>query len=124
MNKNNGKIWNNTHLCVSLKTQLRTDRCATSGKSYQGVLRYDAECEEFRYDEHFTFIETMPQGAAKRNPHVFDGKYVSVTLRDNGSYRPNLKQTPRLLTSLDVECYAFEVYRELRNGLISLVEKG
>ena len=75
MKKNNENFWNNnTHLCVNLKTQLRSDRCAKLGKSYPGVLRRDVFCEEFRYDDHFTFVETVPQPAQKRSPRVYDGE--------------------------------------------------
>ena len=61
----------NTHLCVDLKTLLRSDCVAKAGKSYPGVLRRDVECEEFNYDDHFSFVETLPPTAGKRNPHVY-----------------------------------------------------
>ena len=92
MKKNNEKFWNNnTHLCVNLKTQLRSDRYAKTGKSYQGVLRRDVFCEEFCYEDHFTFVETLPQPAQKHNPQVYNGQYITVTRHDDGTYRPNLK---------------------------------
>ena len=92
MKKNNEKVWhNNTHLCVNLKTQLRSDRRAKSGKGYQGILRRDVECDEFLYDEHFTFTEIVPQAPQKRNPHVYDGEFITVTRRSDGSYHPNFK---------------------------------
>ena len=59
-----------------------------TGKDYQGVLRRDVECEEFLYDEHFTFVETLPW-SMKRNPRVYNGRYISVTRQDNGNLRPN-----------------------------------
>ena len=83
--------WNrNTHLSVDLKTQLRSDHYMKPGKSYQGVLRRDIECDEFLYGEHFTFVETEAPATGKRNPHVFRGKHITITRRDDGTYRPKL----------------------------------
>ena len=50
----------NTELSVDLKTILRSDSKMKAGKNYQGILRRDEICEEFHYDEHFTFTETQP----------------------------------------------------------------
>ena len=71
---------------------MRTCRLGDPKGSYTGVLRRDVECEEFRYDEHFTFVETVPPTAGKRNPHIFSGLYISVTRRDDGSLRLNFKE--------------------------------
>ena len=123
MKKNNENFWNNnTHLGVDLKTQLRSDRFAKNGKSYQGVLRRDVESDEFRYDDHFTFTETVPQPAQKRNPRVFNGKYLTVTRRDDGSYHPNFKPL-KTDESFNLERYALGVYNELLWALEGLVEE-
>jgi hypothetical protein len=122
-----GKIeeqgWNrNTHLCVDLKTQLISDRSMKAGKGYLGVLRRDEICEEFRYMEHFTFVETMPQTACKRNPRVFDGMFITATRQSDGELRLNFK---RLLVDEDFcpECYALGVYNEICVALEGLIEK-
>jgi hypothetical protein len=97
-----------------------------TGKEYQGVFRLDSEAtiDEFLCrDPHYTFIETVPMTAGKRNLHVFDGEYITVTRRDDGSLRPNFKPMPKLGANLSVDNYAFEVYRELRGALKGLVEK-
>ena len=122
-----GKIeeqgWNrNTHLCVDLKTQLISDRSMKAGKGYLGVLRRDEICEEFRYMEHFTFVETMPQTACKRNPRVFDGEFITVTRWDDGSLHPNFKPT-RMGSDFSVDGYAIGVMDELRQALEGLVGK-
>ena len=115
--------WNpNTHLSVDLKTLLRSDSKMKTGKNYQGILRRDEICEEFRYDEHFTFVETVPQTAGKRNPHVFDGKYITVTRRDDGSLRLNFKELPKG-TNFNLERFALGVYNELCMALYGLVEE-
>ena len=59
--KSNLNGWHkNTELCVNVKTMLLSDVRMKVGKSYQGVLRRDVECEDYRYDEQFTFVETLP----------------------------------------------------------------
>ena len=112
----------NTHLSVDLKTLLRSDSKMKAGKNYQGILRRDEICEEFRYEEHFTFVETVPQTAGKRNPHVFDGKYITVTRRDDGSLRLNFKELPKG-ANFNLERFALGVYNDLCMALGGLVEK-
>lgn len=116
----------NTDLGCNVKTLLRSDKRAKAGKSYPGVLRLDSETKVDEFlcrDPHYTFAETVPLTAGKRNPHVFNGQYVTITRKDDGSYRPNLKQMPELGAKLSVDNYAFEVYRELRQGLKGLIEE-
>ena len=116
----------NTELGCDVKTILRSDKRMLVNKAYLGVLRLDleADIDEFRcLDPHMTFIETVPMTAGKRNPHVFDGEYITLTRRDDGSLRPNFKPMPKLGANLSVDNYAFEVYRELRGALKGLVEE-
>ena len=75
----------NTHLCVELKTFLRRERMARLNKPYQGVLTRDGE-------EHFNFVETTSPAAGKRNPRVYDGRCITVTLWEDGSRHLNFKQ--------------------------------
>ena len=116
----------NTELGCDVKTLLRSDKRMLVNKAYPGVLRLDAEADidEFRCrDAHMTFIETVPMTAGKRNPHVFDGEYITLTRRDDGSLRPNFKPMPQLGLNMSVDNYTFEVYRELRGALKGLVEE-
>lgn len=122
MKKDYEKVWNrNTHLAVNLKTQLRSDRKMKVGKDYQGVLKRDVECDEFHWDEHFTFVETLPW-SMKRNPRLFNGKFISVTRRDDGSLRPNFKPL-KMGDDFSLERYALGVYNELSTALGGLVEE-
>ncbi|MBO5549794.1 MAG: hypothetical protein J5954_09290 [Prevotella sp.] len=114
-------MYKNTELCVDVKTILHNDRKMKPGKEYQGVMRRDIECEEFRYDEHYTFVETAPW-TTKRNPRVFNGKYISVTRRDDGSLRLNFKPLPTT-DDFNVVSYAVAVSNELMWALEGLVEK-
>ena len=111
-------------MAVDLKTILRSDRSMKTGKEYQGVLRrdQDASIEDFRCrDAHFTFVETLPQSAGKRNPHVFNGQYITVTRRDDGSLRLNFKPM-KVDKDFSVYRYALGVFNELMWALEDLVE--
>lgn len=115
--------WNpNTHLSVDLKTLLRRDSKMKAGKNYLGVLRRDVECEEFRYDEHFTFAEMEPLTSGKRNRRVFDGKHITLTMSDNGTPRLNFKKL-EMGAVFSIERYALEVYNEICLSLGGLIEK-
>ena len=114
----------NTDLSVNLKTILYSDRKMKPCKDYQGVLRLDAEgtVEEFlSRDAHYTFVETLPW-TSKRNPRLFNGKYISITRRPDGSLRPNFKPL-KVTKGFSVERYTFNVYLELHKALKGLVEK-
>ena len=115
----------NTDLAVDLKTILRSDRTMKTGKDYQGVLRRDsdADIEDFRCrDAHYTFIETVRTTAEKRNPHVFFGKYITITRRDNGTLRLNFRPV-KMDKDFSVERYALGVCNELMWALEGLVEE-
>ena len=124
--KSNLNGWNpNTELSVDLKTMLRRDRRIMKGKEYHGVLRRDAEAEieEFRCrDAHFTFVETMAQPAERRNPRIFEGQYISVTRRRDGSLRLNFKEL-KVGADFKLERYALGVYNEICLALAGLIEE-
>jgi len=121
------KRWHrNTDLCVDLKTLLRTDTYARTGKTYHGLLRRDsdAEIDEFRArDAHYTFIETAEAQPRKRNPHVYRGRYITVTRRDDGQLRPNFRPTDLAAEHLSVPDYAVSVANELLQALEGLIER-
>ena len=116
--------YSNTDLGCEVKTILRSDVRMKTGKEYQGVLRLDSEgiVDEFLYrDPHYTFIETVPPTAGKRNPHLFVGAYITITRRDDGSLRPNFKPM-KIGAGFSVEKYASGVANELLWALEGLVE--
>ena len=100
----------NTDLGCDLKTILSSDTSMQTGKEYQGVLRRD---NDTIVDEYI---------CKKRNPRVFNGEYITVTRRDDGSLRPNFKpiKTGR---GFDVVRYAMAVSNELLWALDGLVEE-
>ncbi len=108
--------WNrNTDCCVDVKTFLRSDRLTRIGKTYQGLLRMD-----HRY--HYTFIETKSTKTQRRNPRIYEGRYLTVTCQADGSFRPNLRQV-RISADFDVDDYILGVRNELRSALTGLVEE-
>ena len=119
----NQEGWNrNTALCVNLKTILRQERMMKPGKGYTGVLKRDVICEDFHYDEHYTFIETLSSTNGKRNPRVFDGEFITVTLWGDGTLHPNFKQM-EIGKDFTVDGYALAVCDEIRQALKGLIEK-
>ena len=114
-------MYKNTILCCDLKTILSSDRIMKAAKDYTGILRREVDIDELRYDEHYTFVETLPW-TMKRNPRVYAGKHITVTRRDDGSLRLNFRP---LKTGYDfsIERYALGVYNEICMALSGLVEE-
>lgn len=100
---------------MDVKTILHSDSISKIGKDYQGVLTRDT-------DEHFTFIETIPTPPEKRNPQVFRGKYITVTRRDDGTYRPNFKPM-KVGADFSVAQFSSDVANELLWALDGLIEE-
>ena len=123
--KTNPGGWHtNTDLGCDIKTILHSDRKMKVGKDYQGVLKLDQEgtIDEFlSRDPHYTFIEALPW-SMKRNPRVFNGKYISITRQDNGTYRLNFKPL-KTGEGFNLEHYALGVYNEICIAIGGLIEK-
>ena len=114
----------NTELCIDLKTKLQNDVLMKPGKNYPGILRREIPSDEFDFDDNrYSFTETIRSTAGKRNPHVFDGEYITVTRRDDGSLRLNFKEL-KMGVGFKVERYALGVYNELCMALEGLIEEG
>ncbi len=116
----------NSDLSVDLKTILRSDRSMKANKEYLGILRLDSDAvvDDYLYrDPHYTFLEVIRPTTGKRNPRVFDGQYITVTRRADGSLRPNFKPMPKVGAKLSIDDYAFEVYQELRRALKGLIKE-
>lgn len=113
---NEPRQWNrNTELCVDLKTILRSDRIARMDESYPGVLTRDDV-------DHFIFTETLPPTACRRNPRLFDGRYISLTRWNDGSLRLYFKKL-NTDESFSVEKFALGVFNEISMALEGLVEE-
>lgn len=104
-----------TNLCIDLKTQMRTDKLPIINKEYTGTLMRDGE-------EHYTFKETMAPTCGKRNKKVYDGRLISVTRRDDGSYRTNFKGVS-VTKGFSVEEFAQDVKAEIIESLNCLLSE-
>ena len=108
------KMFKTTELCMDVKTYLQNDKRTKLGKDYQGALTRIT-------DGLFTFVEGVPR-RQKRNPHVFNGKLITITRRDDGTLCPNFKPM-KVGAGFTVDGYALEVANELRTGLKGLIGK-
>lgn len=114
----------NMELCIDLMTKLQDDVLMKPGKNYPGILRREIPSDEFDFDDNrYSFTEIIRSTAGKRNPHVFDGEYITVTRRDDGSLRLNFKEL-KMGAGFKVERYALGVYNELCMALEGLIEEG
>lgn len=120
------KGWkSSTELGCDVKTILSSDDRMKTGKDYLGVLRRDSDgvVDEFLCrDPHYTFTEMLPTATAKRNPRLFDGQYITITRRENGSLHPNFKHID-IGKGFSADGFAIAVMGELRQALKGLVEK-
>lgn len=111
----------NTYLAVNLKVKMFRDAHLKLGKDYIGVLCHDVPEDSIAGDDdHFTFIETI--NVRKRNPQVFNGEYITVTRRSDGSYRLNFKSF-YFKKGFDVIAFARGVASEIKKALKGLVGK-
>ena len=114
-------MFKNTILCCDLKTILSSDRIMRAEKDYTGILRREVDIDDFRYDEHYTFVETLPW-TMKRNSRIFAGKHITMTRRDDGTLRLNFRPL-KTGSGFSVERYALGVYNEICMALEGLVEE-
>ena len=114
---------NNTYLAVNLKVKMFRDAHLKLGKDYIGILCHDVPDDSICCDDdHFTFTETYPMNVHKRNPQVFDGEYITVTRRSDGTYRINFKSF-YLKKGFDVIAFANGVASEIKKALKGLIGK-
>ena len=97
----------NTNLCVDLKTILQEDTMPTEGQCYRGVLTRDGE-------DHYLFEEEAKTSGQhlKRNPKLFDGKFINLVHMQNGRYQVHMR-TIDASAAIDRRDLAFKVYNEL-----------
>ena len=69
----------------------------------------------------YTFVETLPW-TSKRNPHVFRGKYITITRQDNGTLRLNFRPV-KMDGDFSPVRFALGVSNELMWALEGLVEE-
>ena len=98
----------NTNLCVDLKTKMQEVTLLEVGKCYRGCITRDDK-------EHYTFEEEAYYSIdrhGRRNPKLFDGRYVSLVHKQNGKYQVHMR-TIDASAAIDRKELAFGVYSEL-----------
>ena len=107
----------NTELCVNLKTILLNDPVMKMNMAYPGTLVKDGE-------EHFLFTSDAWMNKAvdkvlshtQRNEHVFKGKYINMTVRDDGTPRLNFREV-NWTAGFNIFSYAMGVMEEVTKAL-------
>ena len=95
---------------ANLWTRLRSDPQPRLGKPYHGRL-------VVRDTGDALFTEDPPAKPQRRNPRIFDGRYVTLTRREgDGHLRLNFKELP-FPPGLDDEAYAHGVGQEVKEAL-------
>ena len=106
----------NWMLCIDLMTQLQHDCYPRQGKGYKGRLMVVDDGE-------VCFVEKCCETDGKRNMRVFEGRYITMTLRlEDGRLRLNFKRIC-LRRGFDLNGYAIGVMNEICQALEGFVEK-
>ena len=113
--QNEPRLYPHTELNVDLKLLTHQRGRMPVGANLNGCIRRDGE-------EHYTFTEAQFGSAARRNPHVFEGRHITITRRSDGSLHPNFKEM-HIGAGFRIDSYALAVMNELRYGLKGLVEE-
>ena len=98
----------NINLCVDLKTKMQEVTLLEVGKCYRGCITRNGK-------EHYTFEEEAYRSTGRsdrRNPKLFDGRYVSLVHMQNGKHQVHMRTIDASAT-LDRKALAFSVYSEL-----------
>lgn len=98
----------NTELDIDLKLMTRQPGRMPVGEYLNGVITRDTE-------DHFSFIESASERkkvVITRNPHVYVGKYVNVTRKDDGTLYPTLNR-PRYSENFSFKDLCREAAAEL-----------
>ena len=107
-----------THLGVDLKLITREPGRMHVGAYLDGMITRDD-------DYHFTFVQNdlglKKLGVTRRHPHVYVGKYITITRWDDGSLHPNFKAVT-FGKDFNLMSYAYGVAYELREALGGLLE--
>ena len=98
----------NINLCIDLKTIMQEDALLNPGQCYRGVLSRTSEDQYLFEEETHKPIDRH----GRRNPKLFDGRYVSLVHMQNGKYQVHMRTIDASAT-LDRKDLAFQVYSEL-----------
>ena len=79
----------NTELGIDLKLMTKEPGRMAVGEYLDGAITHDGE-------DHFTFVqndqEKKLQKVVQRNPHVYEGKYINVNRKKDGTLYPTFNR--------------------------------
>ncbi len=85
----NSEVYPNTEPCVDLKLLTRQPGRIAIGDYRGGIITRDA-------DDHFSFVENAVEKkretAQQRNPHVYEGRYINVNRKPDGTLYPTFNR--------------------------------
>ena len=93
MNESSSKtekgFYPNTELGIDLKLLTRKPGRLTDGEYLDGAITHDSE-------DHFTFVqndsEKKKDKVVQRNPHVYEGTYINVNRKKDGTLYPTFNR--------------------------------
>ena len=98
----------NVNLHIDLKTIMQEDALLNEGQCYRGVLSRTSENQYLFEEETHKHVDRH----GRRNPKLFDGRYVSLVHMQNGKYQVHMR-TIDASSILDRKELAQGVYWEL-----------
>ena len=98
----------NLNLCIDLKTIMQEDALLSPGQCYRGVLSRTSEDEYLFEEEIYKPIDRH----GRRNPKLYDGRYVSLVHMQNGRYQVHMR-TINASEVPDRRDLAYQVFSEL-----------
>lgn len=108
--------------CVDLQVHLQNDSLPLSGKRYLGVLVSKLPNESNIYADQLEFSELgVPSTACRRNIHIYEGRFITITLRSDGTPRLNLRYID--LNGIEIDNLCLEMMNEIRQALKSVIGK-
>ena len=81
----------NTELGIDLKLITRKPGRMAVGEYLDGAITHDGE-------DHFTFVQNDTEKKKKvvqRNPHVYEGTYINVNRKKDGTLYPTFNRRPQ-----------------------------
>lgn len=108
----------NTELGIDLKLITRKPGRLDIGEYLDGAITHDGE-------DHFTFVqndsEKKKDKVVQRNPHVYEGTYINVNRKKDGTLYPTFNR-PQFTEKFTFQDFCLQAAKEL--WVISGQEKG
>ena len=99
----------NTELGIDLKLLTRKPGCLGMGEYLDGAITHDGE-------DHFTFVqndsEKKKDKVVQRNPHVYEGTYINVNRKNDGTLYPTFNR-PRFTEKFTFQDFCLQAAKEL-----------